>query len=276
MALDESQLEACTALIRAEGAACSLRANEFFVAWNGVLTLVYTGFPPAMARIKARLGAVPWARFRPENSGSMWPKTTLGALREGSPPLKLEELCGLRTLCRELGGALLGRKVSVRQLSCVEYTQRGLEAAGRRRVVDEALPPTRGQKLVELPAAEETFRVQQVLGEWKDAESYLARANAPGSRIDSYRAASPSGTSLVCFLRPPGGAHRPPPATDTEGAEEMEVEADEEDEREHLALRGLLEAVAAFRSAVEELLPGRFAWLADESLHCTVRTLDLA
>ena len=45
-------------------------------------------------------------------------------------------------------------------------------------------------------------------------------------------------------------------------------------------VEGLLSAdelarrIADFRAAVDELLPGRYEWLADESLHCTVRALD--
>ena len=35
----------------------------------------------------------------------------------------------------------------------------------------------------------------------------------------------------------------------------------------------LRELVSPFRSAVDALLPGRYAWLDDASLHCTVRAL---
>ena len=50
MSFDEPRLRA---LVR--GDRCVLRPQTYFVAWNGVLTLVYDGFPPVLAGIKARL-----------------------------------------------------------------------------------------------------------------------------------------------------------------------------------------------------------------------------
>jgi hypothetical protein len=38
---------------------CTLRPAAFFVAWNGVLTLVYTGFPPSLERLKSALNKEP-------------------------------------------------------------------------------------------------------------------------------------------------------------------------------------------------------------------------
>ena len=35
----------------------------------------------------------------------------------------------------------------------------------------------------------------------------------------------------------------------------------------------MLSALTAFRAAVDALMPGRFAWLTEDSLHCTVRPL---
>ena len=92
------------------------------------------------------------------------------------------------------------------------------------------------------PSEEELERVRGVLSEWDDVETYLPKVNAPGSRIGSYREASPSGSTLVAFLNAP-----PPP---------------------------LLEALRAFRAAVDAALPaGRYAWLDEASLHCTVRAI---
>jgi len=85
--------------------------------------------------------------------------------------------------------------------------------------------------------------VQGVLREWDDLPQYLPAVNKPGSRIGSYREASPAGQTLVAFV-----ADAAPPA--------------------------LHSALAAFRTAVDELLPGRYAWLEPASLHCTVRSLD--
>ena len=218
------------ALVR--GDSCVLRPQTYFVAWNGVLTLVYEGFPPVLAGIKARLNeedALP-----PENFGSRWPKTTLAALQDDAPPLSLAELTSLRALCEEYA-LKLSLRVPVERLSFVSYDQRGLESVRERS--DVAL----GSAVDDAePSAAERERVRGVLDEWSDLETYLPRVNAPGSRIGSYRESSPQGSTLVAFI----------------GASELR------------------ELVAQFRSAVDALLPGRYAWLDGASLHCTVRALS--
>ena len=217
------------ALVR--GDRCVLRPQTYFVAWNGVLTLVYESFPPVLAGIKARLNeedALP-----PENFGSRWPKTTLAALHDDAPPLSLAELTRLRELCEE-HASKLSLRVPVERLSFVSYDQRGLESVRERS--DVALgSAVDGSE----PSDAEQARVRGVLDEWSDLEAYLPRVNAPGSRIGSYRESSPQGSTLVAFI----------------GTSELR------------------ELVALFRSAVDALLPGRYAWLDDTSLHCTVRAL---
>ena len=217
------------ALVR--GDRCVLRPQTYFVAWNGVLTLVYDGFPPVLVGIKARLNEEDG--LPPENFGSRWPKTTLAALHDDAPPLSLAELTSLRALCEEYASQL-SLRVPVSSLSFVSYAQRGLESVRERS--DVALGSTADDSE---PSAAEQARVRGVLDEWSDLETYLPRVNAPGSRIGSYREASPQGSTLVAFI----------------GASELR------------------ELVAQFRSAVDALLPGRYAWLDDASRHCTVRAL---
>ena len=214
-----------------QGDSCVLRPQTYFVAWNGVLTLVYDGFPPVLAGIKARLNEEDG--LPPENFGSRWPKTTLAALHDDAPPLSLAELTRLRELCEE-HASKLSLRVPVERLSFVSYDQRGLESVRERS--DVALGSAVDDSE---PSAEEQARVRGVLDEWSDLEAYLPRVNAPGSRIGSYREASPQGSTLVAFV----------------GNSELR------------------ELVAPFRSAVDALLPGRYAWLDDASLHCTVRAL---
>ena len=216
-----------------QGDSCVLRPQTYFVAWNGVLTLVYDGFPPVLAGIKARLNEEDG--LPPENFGSRWPKTTLAALHDDAPPLSLAELTRLRALCEE-HASQLSLRVPVSSLSFVSYDQRGLESVRERS--DVALGSTADDSE---PSAAEQARVRGVLDEWSDLETYLPRVNQPGSRISSYREASPQGSTLVAFV----------------GTSELR------------------ELVAPFRSAVDALLPGRYAWLDDASLHCTVRALGL-
>ena len=214
-----------------QGDSCVLRPQTYFVAWNGVLTLVYAGFPPMLAGIKARLNEEDG--LPPENFGSRWPKTTLAALHDDAPPLSLAELTSMRALCEE-HASKLSLRVPVSSLSFVSYDQRGLESGVTRS--DVALGSTVDDAE---PSDAERERVRGVLDEWSDLETYLPRVNAPGSRIGSYRESSPAGRTLVAFV----------------------------------GTFGLRELVAQFRSAVDALLPGRYAWLDDASLHCTVRAL---
>jgi hypothetical protein len=246
------------------GSACVLRPCAFFVAWNGVLTIVYSGFPPPLEKLKQSLSALP--RFtRPENFGSRWPKSTLGAWTDEAEPLALDELRRLQELCRTHSARLAESSllVPVGQLSavtCATHTFEPMRASWAHSAVPHAADAARAlERTVERrelplqpagtdadaasPSAAEQERVQGVLREWDDLPAYLPAVNKPGSRIGSYREASPAGATLVAFL-----ADAAPPALHT-----------------------LLDA---FRAGVDELLPGRYVWLEPRSLHCTVRSLD--
>ena len=135
-AFDEPELRT---LIQAEAErGCLLRPCAYFVAWNGVLTLVYTGFPPLLAKVKAQLNE-PVHGLKPENFGSKWPKTTLGALNDDAPPLTLDDLTSLRKLCEEHATKLTRLVLPIETLSFVAYKQRGLEPVESRRCSDVEL-----------------------------------------------------------------------------------------------------------------------------------------
>eukprot|EP00929_Paragymnodinium_shiwhaense_P038333 TRINITY_DN20266_c0_g1_i3.p1 TRINITY_DN20266_c0_g1~~TRINITY_DN20266_c0_g1_i3.p1 ORF type:complete len:157 (+),score=22.08 TRINITY_DN20266_c0_g1_i3:88-558(+) len=89
-------------------APAELTARAFFPAFGAVLTLAYDGWPPSLADFKAEL-ASSHAALPPERMGSKWPKTTLGALREGSGALSREEFATLTDVCRKASQELLGR-----------------------------------------------------------------------------------------------------------------------------------------------------------------------
>ena len=112
---------------------CMLYPCSFFVAWNGVLTLVYEGFPAPLARLKSHLNE-PHLHVKPENSGSKWPKTTMGALIDDAPEFSLDELRQLHHLCMQHSQVLSSLGVPVFRLSVVTYAARGLEAQGRQHV----------------------------------------------------------------------------------------------------------------------------------------------
>lgn len=233
-----AEIQAAVTASTLAGATAALRPRTFFVAWNGVIALVYNGFPKPLAAVKSALSERA-PTLRKENFGSKWPKTTLGALDDAAPPLTLEQLCTLKALCEEHGAALPSCEVLVGQLSCVTYSAwRSLERPVER--VDLPLPAATPSAEV---SAEERGGVDGVLAEWSDLTVYLPNVNAPGSRIGSYREASPDGSTLVGFLELGEG-------------------------------NPLRERVLAFERAVDDLLPGRYHWLEAESWHCTLRSLS--
>ena len=235
---------------KSSACACELSPCNFFIAWNGVLALVYSGFPPSLAALKATLSGSADCALTPENFGSKWPKTTLGALADNAPSLTLSEFEALKALCERHSEHLSSVPFVAQQLSVVTYRARGLEAEFGPSKVAVPLPSASHAGVDRAPPVEEqTAVVRSVLAEWDTPAAYLARVNQPGSRIGSYRQASPAGSTLVSFLANGG---------------------------EHDSARGdhaLLALIRAFRDDVDTLLPGRYVWLTEESLHMTVRAL---
>ena len=78
--------------------ACVLYPHQFFCSWQGVLTLAWRGFPQPLVDLKASLSDY-YSSLPPENPGSRWPKTSLGALKDGKR-LTPEQLQKLNALCR--------------------------------------------------------------------------------------------------------------------------------------------------------------------------------
>lgn len=262
---------------------CELVPLGFFVAWGGVLVLTLEGFPPPLALVKQRLNEWPSGEaegegarrescsarpFRKEGGGSRWPKVTLAAPCDGSPPLSLAQLTLLRDLCGAHGAALRrealdgarghAARIPVRELSVVHYSQRGLEPEGRPRASALMLrvPPA-----PDAASEAERARVDAVLEEWRNLGAYLPLVNQPGSQASSYRARSPAGTTLVAFLAQgrstSAGFSQGPGSSYGSGQGQ-----------------GLAAALAQFRAAVDLALPGHYAWLSPASLHCTIRALD--
>jgi hypothetical protein len=222
---------------------CSLRPHRecaFFVAWNGVIVLVYEGFPLSLVNAKKCIQeSVP--NLKPENFGSKWPKTTLGALQDDADDFTVEELQTLCDICAKFSNSMLSAKVEipVRTLSMVKYNCRSLERIWDRKDVSLELATVGDSSFV---SREEMATVDGVVGEWCDLSSYLPKVNAPGSRIGSYRSACRGGATCVAFLDPLPEALRQP--------------------------------MNDFQSTVEHSFPGRYIWMEESSLHCTLRSLS--
>lgn len=239
---------------------CELRPRAFFVAWSGVMTLAWEGFPPAIASLKRRIARA-FPALPPEKPGSRWAKTTLGCLKEGAR-LTPAELGSLVDLCERFGerfgkiaatpregaeGVVEGVTaeaspssaspgcVPVDCLSVVLFQCRSLERVLSEHVVSFRDGIIRNR---DRPSRDETAVVDAVLRE--SSRECLGRywplASRDGGREPHYRD-DKFGATLVARLKKP-------PA-----------------------------AVAEFRAAVDAALPGMYAWFHDDSLHVTLRGL---
>lgn len=229
--------------------ACTLRPHRrspLFVAWNGVMALVYEGFPRSLTEAKRRLAAMSLPGIGGEESfGSKWPKTTLAAVEDDSPDITPDQLGRLQSICEEHSERIheCNFVVKVETLSVVEYECRSLERLVGRRDISLAVP---GSDMADIVDVEEKATADGVVDEWSDLESYLPKVNAPGSRIGSYRnddSHGGSGSTCVAFLR-----------------ESMPEE--------------MMRRLSEFEESVEREFPGRYSWLDKSSLHCTLRSLD--
>eukprot|EP00965_Chrysotila_dentata_P207814 6184346-Pleurochrysis_carterae.AAC.2 len=155
----------------------------------------------------------------------------------------MNKLEGLKAICRRFEDRLrTASAIPVKQASIVSYRHRGLEQV----VARTDVPFSAAMKQQpSVPSEVEQQRVEGVLSEWDDLQSYLELVNRPGSRISSYREASPPGHTLVSF-------------------------AELEESQAGACLTNIL---ASFREAVNAEVPGTYAWLAHDSLHCSLRSL---
>jgi hypothetical protein len=255
-----------------EARPCLLTPKAFFVSWQGVLVLAYRGFPPQLAALKAGLTAAHAAAggLPNESPGSRWPKTSLGALRDGRR-LTPEQLAALLRACREVSevfeteaaaadaaaaaaATTTTTSIEVRELSVITYECRSLE-----RLISRARLPLQGgaggrgndaaaaDADAAPPSAEEAARVATVLSEADDA-NYWFHASRDGGREAHYRAPAP-GVTLVHELG-------------------LGASSEQQGTRQRL-----LDAVRRFRERVDAALPGMYVWFDDASLHVTVRAI---
>lgn len=215
-----------------------LRPAEFLIGYNGVPMLVYDGFSESLLKLKDRI--VGELQLPHENSGSLFPKTTLGALKKGTT-LSLDDLLTLRRICDEMNIHIEREKVAfdVGELAVVVFLCRSLEnrllthSIGLRRVVDEGLrtsiPPDHSRRLV-----------RQILDDFAldNLPTYLSKVVGERNHEEHYR--SPWVEATLIYQLP-----SQPTFLET------------------------------FEKAVDEALPGRFAFFRPASRHVTIRALTV-
>lgn len=217
-----------------------------FVAWNGVLVFVYAGFPPSLVKAKSIIQESE-PNLKKENFGSKWPKTTLAAMFDHAPNLTLEELMKLKDICIQYAKEINttshdDETISIKNLSVVNYTCRSLEDLLSRQNITLDLKETDDCGNDPPCSTQQKDNVDCVVQEWDDLSTYLPKVNQPGSRMQSYRQPA-DGATCVAFL---------------EGSFSDR----------------LRQVLVKFRMAVDMEFPGRYCWLAEKSLHCTLLSLD--
>ena len=219
----------------------SLQPKSFFLSWNGVLCLIFRGFPIAIEQFKDHLNQTcDNSGYPKENFGSQWAKVTLAYVREDAPPLSLEEFCRLKQICIECSRAFTQEcLIPIHTVSLVEYEWRSLEKIHRVKHFD--VPSIMTNNDVSGVPNKQHAKTNKVLSEWDDETTYLTNFNAKGA---PYRQTLPSnGLTCVAFL----------------DVQSVSV---------------IKQAVSKLRGMLDEEFKDRYVWLEEDSLHCTIRAMD--
>lgn len=217
----------------------TLRPRAFFIAWSGVPTLVYAGFSPTLLRIKQALEAH-MPGLCEENPGSRWPKTTLGALRDGHQ-LAWDDVLTLRDICDDVNRTVerSNTRLIVDTLTAVWAGSRSLETCHARTTVP--LQPTPSIDTAPPPEPHRS-RVEHTLQQF--ARPHLAQywddLHCENNHARNYRTECVDPT-LVHVLK----------------KESAPIDA----------------FIQQFIEQVDAALPGMYDWFAPYSRHLTVRTL---
>ncbi|KAL7466427.1 hypothetical protein ACHAXS_006720, partial [Conticribra weissflogii] len=265
--------------------------KSFFVSWNGVLVLLFQGFPLSLEQLKDSLNEECTNRvsgYKAENFGSKWAKVTLAALREKNPsngndsdnsgcgagsflePLNLEKFQSLKSLCRQCslpfsvsnnGARGDGQddaiessslEIPIKSISVVEYEWRSLEKVTRMAHFPITLSSNGNNKLQAMVSTQQRQNSDSVLSEWDDEETYLGNVNAKGA---PYRPSRPIGDDV--------DDNDPNPVGVTCVT--------------FLDLKScplLWDCIEQLKIEIEKKFPGRYIWFDEESLHCTIRAMD--
>lgn len=170
------------------GESCVLRGRGFFVAWHGVLTFAYAGWPRALDGLKDALESQQLAQR--ENPGSKWPKTSIGCLTSDRRLTK-EELEALRGLCLQFDARARDVEVDVNRVKAVVFANRCCEERLTVKAIKLSHTDDTGSSAITQTRLQE---VEDVLAE-TSADDYIDRVNAPGHRSDHY--STGSGVTLV-------------------------------------------------------------------------------
>ena len=159
-----------------------VKASEFFISWNGVPTIAYKGFSPALLQIKEEITSH-FSSLCKENPGSKWPKTTLGALHDNKT-LSMDDLITLRDICDLLNPELQNYMLHINTLEIVLYYCRSLE----KRLFTESIPLANPKDTFP-PHPNHLKDISGIMKQFSRAKlcDYLPSVQKPGHRESYYR-----------------------------------------------------------------------------------------
>lgn len=214
---------------------CFIKPRAFFIAWCGVPMLTYHGFPNPILQLKAALEH-DFPHLVPENPGSKWPGTTLGALKEGLV-LSLEDLQCLRQICDDFAPLIqkADAHFAVTELHYILFACRSLE----KKLLNVALPLKKGQFDTSPFPNKHLNWIQHIHTQFDSQrlEDYLPAVQQAGHRVDHYRRPHVEGTLVI----------------------------DLPDEQPAY--------LSDFIAAVEAKLPDRYVWFEPSARHITIRAM---
>lgn len=214
--------------------------REYFISWNGVPTLAYQGFSPTLLEIKKEIDDKKLG-LKPENSGSKWPKTTLGSIQDDKC-LNRKDLNILREICDEMNTEINKNKdfhFKIDELCVVLFKCRSLEE----RLITNSIK-LEGSGVRDLSKSPQdhldyvdyvmnTFSSENLDVYWKDVKKY-------GNRESYYKEPHVEATLVFDLPHP--------------------------DEQPSY--------IKKFMDAVDVKLPDLYCWFLPESRHMTVRALS--
>ena len=163
---------------------CQIFPHQLFVAWHGVITMMFRAFPEPIAALKRDLNQL--GELPDEGPGSRWPKMTIAALGPNCP-LQSEELDQLLSITHSFTAKIQNAPpITVDELTVVDYEQQSIESVLERRSIPllgsckiaHDLPPlqTEVSELVaqQHPPLNESAR-QLTLSPGRDASHYRQR-----------------------------------------------------------------------------------------------------
>ncbi len=237
MALLHQMLQICDILQSAAESSppVELQPQTYFLARSGVLTLAYSGFPTSILRIQDALDQVD--NLPPQTQGSRWPKTTLGALHDGTVLTRSEAKLIFDIASRYRSQLSEAAALAVDTVAVVEYEMRSLEKVDFVMAAEFSGPPN--EQLLTLDA-EHQKRVRSVLDQFDPAwfDLYMDEIRAPGHHVSHY--------------------------CDTARGQTVIIDVDE----------STLGYVQAFQEEVDRSLPGYYYWFKPRCYHVTVRNIS--